>query len=87
MRSLARRSAAMAAAALAAPRLAAACAVCYGAADAPMTAGMNNGILTLLGFIGFVQVGLVAMFVGFWRRARRLKERRESFHLLQGGAR
>ena len=30
------------------------CAVCYGNPEAPMTHGMNMGVLTLLGFISFV---------------------------------
>jgi len=30
------------------------CAVCYGNPEAPMSHGMNMGVLTLLGFIGFV---------------------------------
>ena len=30
------------------------CAVCYGNPDSPMTHGMNMGVLTLMGFIGFI---------------------------------
>ena len=30
------------------------CAVCYGNSESPMSHGMNMGVLTLLGFIGFV---------------------------------
>ena len=30
------------------------CAVCYGNPEAPMTHGMNMGVLTLMGFIGSV---------------------------------
>ena len=30
------------------------CAVCYGDPESPMTHGMNMGVLTLMGFIGFV---------------------------------
>ena len=30
------------------------CAVCYGNPEAPMSHGMNMGVLTLLGFIGFI---------------------------------
>jgi hypothetical protein len=37
---------------LALPQAAAACATCYGASDSPMTAGMNNAILTLIGVVG-----------------------------------
>ena len=30
------------------------CAVCYGNPESPMTHGMNMGVLTLMGFIGFI---------------------------------
>ena len=30
------------------------CAVCYGDPESPMNHGMNMGVLTLMGFIGFV---------------------------------
>ena len=30
------------------------CAVCYGNPESPMSSGMNMGVLTLMGFIGFV---------------------------------
>ncbi len=68
------------------PTVLAACPVCYGAPGSPMTKGSNNAIIFLLGVIGFVQVGFVAMFWSFWRRARELRRRRESFRLLDGGA-
>ena len=71
--------------ALALPESAGACAVCYGGADDAMTQGMNNGILTLLGVVGVVQVGFVALFWSFWRRTRELKMRRKKFHLVDGG--
>ena len=68
------------------PDLAAACSVCYGATGDAMTQGMNNGILTLLAVVGVVQVGFVAMFWSFWRRSRDLRQRREKFRILEGGA-
>lgn len=52
------------------PDSAMACPVCYGDAKTPMTDGVNNGILVLLGFVGVVQVGFVALFWSFWRRIR-----------------
>jgi hypothetical protein len=64
-----------------------ACPVCFGDPGTPAAKGMNNAIWFLLGTIGFVQIGFVALFVTFWRRARDLRRRRESFQLLQGGAR
>ena len=30
------------------------CAVCYGNPESPMSQGMNMGVLTLMGFVGFV---------------------------------
>lgn len=68
------------------PSILSACPVCYGAPSSPMTKSSNNAIIFLLGVIGFVQVGFVAMFWSFWRRARELRRRRESFRLLDGGA-
>jgi hypothetical protein len=67
------------------PAVLSACPVCYGAPNSPMTKSSNNAIIFLLGVIGFVQVGFVAMFWSFWRRAKELRRRRESFRLLDGG--
>ena len=67
------------------PAILSACPVCYGAPNSPMTKSSNNAIAFLLGVIGFVQVGFVAMFWSFWRRARDLRRHRESFRLLDGG--
>ena len=72
-------------AALLLPAAAAACAVCFGDPEDPMAKGMNNAILALLGVVALVQAGLVAMFVSFWVRIRRLRRRRERFHLVAGG--
>jgi hypothetical protein len=63
-----------------------ACPVCFGNPGSPMVKGTSNGILFLLGIIGSVQIGFVALFVTFWRRARAIRRRRESFHLIEGGA-
>ncbi len=60
-------------------------AVCYGAEDSAMTAGLNNGILALLGVIAVVQGSFVALFVSIWQRGRRLRRRRTGLHLIQGG--
>ena len=61
------------------------CPVCFGNPDSPMTKGTSNGVLFLLGIVGFVQVGFVALFWSFWRRARALKKFREQFHVVKGG--
>jgi uncharacterized iron-regulated membrane protein len=58
--------------ALALPRLAAACATCYGAADAPMVNGQNKAILVLLGFVGLVYVFVGKVIWDFRQRAKRL---------------
>jgi hypothetical protein len=68
------------------PAILSACPVCYGAPNSPMTKSSNNAIIFMLGIIGFVQVGFVAMFWSFWRRARELRRLRESFHVIEGGA-
>jgi len=67
------------------PAILSACPVCYGAPNSPMTKSSNNAIIFMLGIIGFVQVGFVAMFWSFWRRAKELRRRRDSFRLLDGG--
>lgn len=63
-----------------------ACPVCFGNPDSPMTKGATSAVWFLLGIIGFVQVGFVALFVSFWRRGRAMRRVREQFHLIQGGA-
>lgn len=69
---------------LAAPVLHA-CPVCWGAPDDPMVKGVNSGIWVLLGLVGFVQVGFVAMFYSFWRKAREHRRFRESLRVIEGG--
>ena len=64
-----------------------ACSVCHGAPGDPLVKGANNGIMFLLGIVGFVQIGFVAMFWSFWRRAREQKRFRESLKVIEGGAR
>jgi hypothetical protein len=48
---------------------------------------MDSAIWFLLAVLGFVQIGFIALFWSFWRRARELRRRREEFHLIEGGAR
>ena len=64
-----------------------ACPVCFGDPNSPMTKGTTAAVWFLLGIIGFVQIGFVALFVTFWRRARASRKFREQFHLIEGGAR
>jgi hypothetical protein len=65
--------------------IASACPVCYGTAQTPLTKGASNGVLFLLGIVGSVQVGFVALFVTFWKRAKALAQKREQFHIIDGG--
>ena len=64
-----------------------ACSVCYGAPGDPLVKGANNGILFLLAVVALVQVGFIAMFWSFWRRARDQRRFRESLRVLEGGPR
>ncbi len=57
------------------PEFLAACPSCYGAADAPMTEGMNMAILSLMGVTGGVLVGFVSFFVHLRKRTRQFVER------------
>ncbi len=52
-----------------------ACPVCYGAKDSPMTAGMNDAILVMLGIVGVVLLLIVAAAIVLWRRYRRYQRR------------
>jgi heme/copper-type cytochrome/quinol oxidase subunit 2 len=52
-----------------APGRAWACAACYGQSDSPMAKGMNWGILSLLGIIGLVLVGVAGFFVFLARKS------------------
>jgi hypothetical protein len=47
-----------------------ACAVCYGAADDPMTQGMDMAIIFLLCTVGSVLLGIIAVTIYFARRAK-----------------
>lgn len=69
------------------PQIASACPVCFGDPNSAMTKGTSSGILFMLGIVGFVQLAFVALFYSFWRRARALRRKRESFRVLEGGLR
>ena len=60
------------------PTNAPACASCYGASDSPLAQGMNYGIVTLLGFIGFVLSVVTVFFVHIGRRSARLAAAEQS---------
>ena len=61
------------------------CPVCWGSPNDPMVKGVNNGIWVLLGLVGFVQIGFIAMFWSFWRRGREQRRFRESLRVIEGG--
>lgn len=63
-----------------------ACPVCFGGASGGGQ-GMNAAIFFLLAIVAVVQVGFVALFWSFRRRAQALRRKRESFQLLEGGVR
>lgn len=64
-----------------------ACPVCFGNPASPLTKGAANAAWFLMGVIGFVQIGFIALFVTFWRRARARNKFREQFHVIEGGVR
>ena len=57
------------------PRAGWACAACYGQSDSPMAAGMNWGIVSLLGMIVVVLGGVAGFFIFLARRSATLAER------------
>lgn len=72
---------------LALPPAASACATCYGDPQAPMTQGMNNAILFLIGIVGLVYVGIGKVFLDFRRRSKKLSEKatvRQRLRLIHG---
>ena len=56
-----------------------ACPVCFGAADSPMTQGMNMGILSLLGITGTMLAGIATLLLRFRKRLARVQAAQESF--------
>ena len=50
------------------------CAVCYGDPDSPMSYGMNMGVLTLMGFIGFVLSIVVYSIISISIRTKNMKK-------------
>jgi hypothetical protein len=68
------------------PELAHACPVCFGGPSS-ISKGMDAAIIFLLSIVGVVQIGFVALFWSFRRRAKELQRRREQFHVIEGGAR
>jgi len=61
-----------------------ACPVCYGQPGAS-TDSVNNAIFFMLSIVGLVQIGFVALFWSFRRRAKALQRHRDSFRVIEGG--
>lgn len=59
------------------------CSVCFGNPDSPLSKGVNNGVLLMLGVVGVVQIGFVALFWNFRKRAKAM--RKDTFHVVRGG--
>jgi hypothetical protein len=55
------------------PDLVHACAVCYGDPESPMAKGVVAGVLTMVGIIGVVLVGIAGTGVYWIQRSRRLR--------------
>ena len=68
------------------PQVVSACPVCFGGPNS-LTTGMDSAIFFLLAIVAFVQIGFVALFWSFRRRAKQLQRHREQFHLINGGVR
>jgi hypothetical protein len=62
-----------------------ACSVCFGKSDAPMAQGMNAGIMTLLGVVLLLWIGVGSFFIHLVRRSARMA--RESQNLPAGASR
>ena len=72
---------------LALPRAAEACSTCYGDPESPMTQGVNNGILVLIGFVGLMYVGVGRLIWDFRKRSKKLAEKdlaRQRLRLIHG---
>ena len=61
-----------------------ACPVCFGA-PGPQTDGLNNAIIFLLIIVALVQIGFIALFWSFYRRAKALQRHRDQFRIIEGG--
>ena len=48
------------------------CAVCYGNPESPMSHGMNMGVLTLMGFIGFILIIIVYSIISIYTRTKNI---------------
>ena len=56
------------------PNSVSACATCYGASDAPATAGMNWAIITLLGVTGGVLGGIIKAIISIGNKTKNFQQ-------------
>jgi hypothetical protein len=52
------------------PQISLGCAVCYGDPSSPMTAGLNQAIIFLLGVVGLLLSIILSAIVYFYRRSK-----------------
>ena len=50
------------------------CAVCYGDPESLMSHGMNMGVLTLMGFIGFILCGIMYAIISISIRTKNINK-------------
>ena len=55
------------------------CAVCYGNPDSPLTHGMNMGVLTLMGFIGFILCMVLFSIFSISIRAKKILIQKDKY--------
>ena len=55
------------------------CAVCYGNPNSPMSHGMNMGVLTLMGFIGFILCVVLFSIFSISNRTKKLLTHKEKY--------
>ena len=52
------------------PKILLGCAVCYGDPSSPMTAGLNQAIVFLLGVVGLMLSIILSAIIYFYRRSK-----------------
>jgi hypothetical protein len=55
------------------------CAVCYGNPDSPLIDGMNMGVLTLMGFIGFILCMVLFAIFSISNRTKNILTHKEKY--------
>ena len=55
------------------------CAVCYGNPESPMSHGMSMGVLTLMGFIGFILFVILFSIISISNRTKNLLTHKDKY--------